>query len=107
MGGDLVAKGVTADELERAKKPILTQLRESSRTNQYWIGAVLARAQERPYVLDWCRTRYSEYDAITTAELDALARQYLPPARASRVIVVPQAAPAATPTPAPAPAPKG
>ncbi|HVU34132.1 MAG TPA: insulinase family protein [Opitutaceae bacterium] len=89
----LSTQGVTADELARAKLPVLTQLRESARTNQYWIGAVLNRAQERPQQLDWCRTRYSDIESITTADLDALAKTYLQPDRASRVIVVPERKP--------------
>lgn len=96
LGGDLVAKGTTADELARAKQPLLTQLRESSRTNGYWMNAVVSRAQERPQQLDWCRTRYTDFESITTAELDALAKEYLKPERASRVIVVPQRTPVAT-----------
>jgi len=89
LAADLAEKGVTEDELERAKKPVLTSLRESARSNQYWLSAVLSRAQERPEVLDWCRSRYADNEAITTAELTALAREYLPATRASRVTVVP------------------
>ncbi len=99
VGGDLAARGVTSDELERAKKPILTQLRESARTNQYWLGSVLSRAQEKPQHLEWSRTRYADIESITTAELDALAKQYLGADRASRVIVVPEPKSAATATP--------
>ena len=90
IANDLAEKGVTDDELERAKKPVLTSLRESARTNQYWLGAVLARAQERPEALDWSRTRYADNEAITTTELNALAKEYLRAARVSRVIVIPQ-----------------
>lgn len=94
IANDLAEKGVTEDELERAKKPLLTSLRESARTNSYWLNAVLSRAQERPQVLDWCRSRYSDFEGITKAELDALAKTYLGSTRASRVIVLPAAAPA-------------
>jgi zinc protease len=97
---DLAAHGATADELQRAKQPILTALRESARTNQYWLNNVLARAQERPEMLDWCRSRYADNEAITTADLDALAKTYLPTSRASRVIVIPKAAEAAPAKPA-------
>lgn len=107
IANDLSAKGVTEDELERAKKPILTALKESARTNGYWLGNVLARAQERPEMLDWCRSRYADNEAISKADLDALAKTYLGAARASRVIVVPAAGsatkPAATGTPGSAP----
>jgi zinc protease len=101
IAADIAEKGITDDQLDRAKKPVLTTLRESARTNQYWLGSVLSRAQERPDVLDWCRSRYADNEAITTAELNELAKAYLPTSRASRVTVVPvgnTAAPAATPS---------
>ncbi len=91
IGAELAAKGVTADELGRARQPVLTGLRESARTNQYWIGNVLARAQEKPEVLDWCRSRYADNEAITAVELSELAKAYLPAERVSRVSVVPAA----------------
>lgn len=87
----LAEKGVTQDELDRARQPLLTSLRESSRDNGYWLGSVLSRAQERPQMLDWCRSRYSDHEAMTEAELDALAKSYLGAAHASRVIIVPAA----------------
>ena len=101
LADDLAQKGVTEDELMRAKKPILTSLRESARTNQYWLGNVLARAQEKPEALDWCRSRYADNESISVAELNALAKQYLGASRASRVAVLPvptaKTAPAAAP----------
>ena len=90
IAGDLQKNGVTPDELERAKKPVLTALRESARTNQYWLGAVVGRCQEFPQRLDWARTRETDVAAITKAELDALARAYLSPAKAFQVIVRPK-----------------
>ena len=91
IADQLAEKGVTEDELDRAKKPVLTSLRESARTNGYWLGNVLARAQERPEMLDWSRSRYTDNEAISKADLDALAKQYLGAAHASRVIVNPAA----------------
>jgi len=104
VAGDLNTNGVTPDELERAKKPILTSLRDSARTNQYWLSAVLASCQEYPQRLDWCRTRYSDFESITQADVNALAKTYLAPSRAFKVIARPEtdagpaaAAPAAKP----------
>ncbi|HQY05636.1 MAG TPA: insulinase family protein [Lacunisphaera sp.] len=82
--------GVTEEELLRAKEPTFTALRESTRDNTYWLNAVLADAQEFPARLDWCRTRYSDTEAVTATELSALAKEYLDPARASEFIVVPE-----------------
>ena len=99
LGGDIAAKGVTDDELSRAKQPVLTQLRESARTNGYWLQSVLSRAQERPQQLDWCRSRYADIESISKADLDALAKTYLPTEHASRVIVVPNRKPDEKTTP--------
>ena len=85
----LQTNGVTEEELVRAKQPVLTALRESSRTNPYWLNTVLASAQEIPQRLEWSRTRYSDNESVTTAELTALAKEYLDPAKASEFIVIP------------------
>jgi zinc protease len=87
---DLRANGVTEEELVRAKQPVLTALRESSRTNGYWVVNVLASAQEFPERLEWSRTRYSDNESVTTAELSALAKQYLDPAKVSEFIITPR-----------------
>jgi zinc protease len=89
----LATGGVTEDELKRAKEPVLTSLRESARTNGYWLGNVLARAQEKPQILDWCRSRYADNESISVADLNALAKTYLPATRASRVVIAPAGKP--------------
>jgi zinc protease len=99
---DLSVHGVTEDELARAKNPMLTAIRESERSNGYWL-MVLGRAQEKPEVLDWSRSRRADFSAITAADLNGLARTYLPAARAFRVTVRPtDAATGATAGAAPA-----
>lgn len=92
IAADILAKGITDDELARAKQPLLTSLRESARTNSYWVNSVLAQAQEKPEVLDWCRTRMADNEAVTKEDLEALAKQYLSPNRANRIIILPTAA---------------
>ena len=95
LGDDLAKNGVQPDELTRAREPIMTQLKQSLRDNGYWLSSVLARAQEKPETLDWCRNRLADIESITAAELSVLAKNYLGRERASRVIVLP--APGATP----------
>lgn len=85
----LFENGVTEEELIRAKQPALTSIKQSLRTNPYWLGNVLAAAQEQPQRLDWARTRLSETEAITAAELSALAKQYLDPTKVSEFISLP------------------
>jgi zinc protease len=88
VAADLCANGATQDELDRAKNPALTAIRESERTNDYWM-TVLGRAQERPEVLDWARSRKADIGSISKADIDALAKAYLGANRASRVMVHP------------------
>jgi zinc protease len=90
ISANLQKNGVTADELDRVKQPMLTALRDSARTNQYWLEVVLANCQEFPQRLDWCRSRYQGYESITQADLDALAKTYLSPDRAFRAIAKPE-----------------
>jgi zinc protease len=89
VADDLAKNGVTAEELDRARQPARTALKESLRSNTYWLGSVLAKAQEKPEVLDWARSRTADMEAITAAELSALAKQYLGRDRVSRVTVLP------------------
>ncbi len=98
VAAELHAGGVTEDELERARQPVLTALRESSRTNGYWLGTVLAAAQEYPEHLEWSRTRYSDNESITAAELTELAKRFYDPAKVSEFLIIP-----VTTTPAAAP----
>jgi zinc protease len=87
---DALAKnGLTQDEFERAKMPILTSIREAIRNNENWLSVVLATAQEYPQRLDWRRSIESDFAAIAKSELDALAKQYLPAVRAFRVTSLP------------------
>ncbi len=89
LAADLQRNGATPDELARAKQPVLTSLKESARTNPYWISAVVGSCQEFPERLDWCRTRSSDFEAITKPEIDELAARYLDPARSIRITVLP------------------
>ncbi len=93
VAAGLASDGVSEDELQRAKQPLLTGLRTSERQNPYWLGSVLSAAQEQPQRLDWARDRYADNVAITKADLDALAKQYLPPERASQFISLPETNP--------------
>ena len=69
---------------------MLTAITQSARTNAYWLGSVLSAAQEQPERLDWARTRQSDTESITAAELSVLAKQFLDPAKASEFLSVPE-----------------
>ncbi len=91
VAADLQANGATQDELARSLNPTMKHIEESERTNGYWM-TVLTRSQEKPEVLDWARTRRADFASISTADISSLAKAYLAPEEASRVIVRPYAA---------------
>ncbi len=91
LADKMATDGVTKDELERALKPIQSGLKESLRDNGYWLGTVLGSSQEKPYKLDWARTRDADYGKVTVEELNALAKQYLTKKNALLYEIVPEA----------------
>ncbi|HZL99980.1 MAG TPA: insulinase family protein, partial [Planctomycetota bacterium] len=101
---DSLAKdGVTAEELERQREPLLARLRDQMRDNAFW-REVLDDCQTRPAVLDELRAIEGDYRGITTEQLGALAARYLPRERGSWIVVKPSGAPAEVPVePAAAP----
>ncbi len=88
VAADLQANGATQDELDRSLNPTIKHVEESERTNGYWL-TVLGRCQEKPEVLDWARSRRADFTSISKADMDALAKAYLSPSSASRVIIRP------------------
>ncbi|MFT3828861.1 MAG: insulinase family protein [Opitutaceae bacterium] len=111
IGESLRTGGVTDDELQRAKEPVLTSIRESARTNSYWLGSVLSACREQPQRLDWARNRTSDIAAITREEIATFAAKYLQPERLVSYVVLPEPMPGAPaggvppPTAPPAPPP--
>ena len=90
---------ITADELERAKKPQVTSIEEMRRTNRYWMSSVMESSQEYPARLDWSRSFVDDYQNITVDEVNALAAEFLKSDKQVNVIIkpAPVAAPAAKP----------
>ena len=78
IAADMRSGGITADELERARKPVLESFERSARENGSWLGLV-ARAQTEEFRLDWRRGRTAGYEAITAAQLDAAAAKMFKP----------------------------
>ena len=87
VAADVRAGRITADEFERARKPIIEGLNQRFENNGFWLGAV-SQAQSRTDWLDRTRTLRSDYGSITLAELKTLAAELFDPARAVTVKVV-------------------
>jgi len=86
---DLREKPITADELERARKPRAEAIEKARSTNEYWLSA-LAGAQADPRKLTVARTVLDELRAVTAADVQAVAREYLRDDRAWKLLVVPE-----------------
>tara|TARA_R110002096_G_scaffold114770_11_gene248858 strand:+ start:15100 stop:17910 length:2811 start_codon:yes stop_codon:yes gene_type:complete len=90
LGTDLAAGGTDQDELDRSKLPLLTQIAEYRRTNNYWLSMVLAMSQEQPDRLDWARSFVDDYESISVEEINALAKDYLDSESSLEVLIMPK-----------------
>lgn len=86
----------TEDELNRARLPVIEATRRSQATNEYWLGQ-LADVAEKPADVEQTLTVISDMEAVTPADIQALAQKYLRPETAWRASVTSSqaAAPAA------------
>lgn len=89
IGDDLQKGGSTDDELERAKAPTLTSLKDMVRTNGYWLNTVLSQSGRHPQQLDWPLTIQSDFEAITSKDIAALAGKYLSRTHAAIAVIEP------------------
>ncbi|RMH00873.1 MAG: insulinase family protein [Planctomycetota bacterium] len=86
---DLARNGVTSEEVDRLRGPVLNQIRDARRTNGYWLSA-LEDAQRDPDSLDDIRTVTSFYEQLDAATLSELAAKYLGRDRADVLVVDPE-----------------
>lgn len=86
---ELKAGQISDDTLLRARAPVVDQLRTSERTNNYWV-AVLQDAQTNPRRFDLMRTRVTDVEALTKAEIVAAARATFDNTKAVRIVVTPK-----------------
>jgi zinc protease len=88
---DLRTSPPSADEMLRARKPILERWQRGERENDRWIGVVVD-AQQSPTALEYRRTRAAILEAIVPNDITAQAKLYLDPAAAVETRVVPKPA---------------
>jgi zinc protease len=89
---------VTADELQRARKPLIENIQRQRASNEWWLTQ-LANAQTNPGVSESIREGIAQYEALTPADIQQAARQYLVDAKAWKMEIVPEAAATAAPKP--------
>ncbi len=81
IGAKLAKEGVNQDELDRALKPMASDLDKTQRNNAYWLGSVLGGSTLNDWKFEAARNMKSDYSSITKEELTELAKTYLVPAR--------------------------
>lgn len=90
ISNQLQKDGVTPEELNQAKDPLLTALRERTRTNLYWLNSVLSLSARHPQQIDWSRSIIDDYTAVNESELSELAKKYLKNDKAAIAKVKPE-----------------
>ena len=81
------------DELNRARLPVIEALRRSQAGNEYWL-AQLAEVAENPAEIEQTLTHISDLEAVTPADIQALAQRYLRSDTAWRAVTVSNREPA-------------
>lgn len=79
---------ISQDELERARLPLLDNIRAFQKQNGYWLRPV-STAQSDPAELARLRSAISDYQSVTIADLKTAAARYLRPQTAYRVAILP------------------
>lgn len=89
VAADLATTEIPADELERARGPLINHAERNKKTNGYWMG-LLAGAQIEPRALDLIRSQIPAYQAVTAKDVLAVAKKYLTANRSFRAIAAPE-----------------
>jgi zinc protease len=84
----LAKDGVTDDEVERLRVPLIAAVRDQQRENQFWTQT-LANLHHRKSALDEVKTVEADYAAIDGAAMSKLAASLLTRDKSSSIIVVP------------------
>jgi zinc protease len=91
---DLAAKPVTADELARAKQPLVETQRKKLETNDYWLTK-LTQVTREPRVRDEALEQLDKIAAVSSADVQAFAGKFI--AGHEPLIAISKAAGAETP----------
>jgi len=81
---------ISEEELERAKGPMLTSLKDMVRTNKYWLNSVLGLSARYPQQLEWPLTILTGFEGFSLEDTKQLARLYLDPEKAAVIDVIPE-----------------
>ncbi|HEY5411724.1 MAG TPA: insulinase family protein [Caulobacteraceae bacterium] len=96
ISASLRADDVSADELARAKKPLIDDLEKSRASNEYWLEQ-LSGAYEEPRRFDAIRGVVGSLQAVDAAQIKQAAQLYLRDNAEFKLQIVPEAGAAVAP----------
>jgi len=73
----LSLQDITQEETELALRPLLNHLKIIRKRNSYWLNSVMANSSLYPEKFDWASSMVKDYNAITSDDLNLLAKKYL------------------------------
>ncbi len=103
VAAGIVKDGVTQDELDRARGPIVNDLKKRLGDNKYLLSSLIAASQEHPEQLARIAGAVAELESLTVQDINDVAREYLAADRALAVAIVPAKNAAQMPSAAPVP----
>ena len=87
---DLITNPVSADELQRAVEPTKQAIERAASGNTFWLNQ-LKGATYDPERFTALGTLYSDYNSVTPAILQSLAKRYFVKEKAWKLVVAPEA----------------
>ncbi|CAM5773140.1 peptidase M16 [Labrys miyagiensis] len=88
IAADLAANDVSADELARAKEPMIETVKHQQEGNEYWLRN-LRGVQTDARRLDLIRQNLTGYEKVTAQDVRAIAATYFKPEKFWRLEVLP------------------
>ena len=86
----LAEKGVRQKELFLALEPVKTHIRDTKKTNKYWLNSVLSRCSRHEEKFQWARNMAEDYGSISKNEIDRLAREYFKEGKEASILIRPR-----------------
>jgi zinc protease len=86
---DLAANPVSADELQRTVAPMRQMLSRASTGNAFWMNQMEGATRDPRYI-DVMKSLGSDMLSVTPADIQALAKKYLVPAKSWSAVVLPE-----------------
>lgn len=89
IAADLVAKPVSADELERAVGPMRQNLARATSGNTFWLSQ-LSGATRDPLRIETLKSWPSDMRRMTPEGIQAVAKKYLIPGKTTAITILPE-----------------